>query len=86
MVKAIVDGGGIRPLEPLPADWRDGQPLRVEKADDGDASVSEIDHDFAVLAALCAARDPADEEAMDRAVQEARRQAKHHVRREMGLD
>ena len=34
MVKAVVSRGEIRPLEPLPADWQEGQPLRVEKADD----------------------------------------------------
>ena len=34
MVKAVVRQGEIRPLEPLPADWREGQTLRVEKADD----------------------------------------------------
>jgi hypothetical protein len=30
MVKAVVSCGEIRPLEPLPADWREGQPLRIE--------------------------------------------------------
>lgn len=30
MVKAIVCRGEIRPLEPLPSDWQEGQPLRVE--------------------------------------------------------
>jgi hypothetical protein len=68
--------GEIRPLEPLPADWQEGQPLRVEKADEEEPSVAEIDRDFAVLASLCASRDPADEEQMDRALQEAHRQAK----------
>lgn len=85
MVKAIVSGREIRPLEPLPADWQDGQPLRVEKAEDGDAPVEEINRDFAVLATLCEAGDPADEERLERALQEARRQAKEDVRRHMGL-
>jgi hypothetical protein len=85
MVKAVVDGGGIRPLEPLPTDWEDGQRLRVEKADDDEPSVEEIDRDFAALATLCEASEPADEEALERAMQEARRQAKEHVRRQMGL-
>jgi len=42
MVKAVVSGGEIRPLEPLPADWREGQPLQVEKADDSETPVEEI--------------------------------------------
>lgn len=81
MVKAIVRGGEIRPLEPLPADWQEGQPLRVEKADDGATPVAEIDRDFGALAALCAASEPADEEQLERALQEARHQAKEQVRR-----
>lgn len=41
MLKAVVSRGGIRPLEPLPVDWQEGQPLRVEKAEDGETSVEE---------------------------------------------
>jgi hypothetical protein len=84
MLKAVVSGGGIRPLEPLPADWQEGQQLRVEKAE-GEMSVEDIDRDFAVLAALCEVSEPADEEQLERALQEARRQAKEQVRRHMGL-
>ena len=84
MVKAVVSRGEIRPLEPLPADWQEGQPLRVEK-DDGEMLVEEIDRDFAVLSNLCEASEPADEEQLERALQEARRQAKEQVRRHMGL-
>ena len=83
MVNAVVTGGQIRPLEPLPADWRDGQRVRVEKADDGEPSAEDIDRDFAALAALCESSDPADEAALERAVSEARREAKEQVRREM---
>jgi hypothetical protein len=85
MVKAVVSRGEIRPLEPLPADWQEGQKLRVEKADDGEPSVEEIDRDFSVLANLCETSEPGEEEQLERAVQEARRQAKEQVRRQMGL-
>lgn len=85
MVKAVVSRGEIRPLEPLPADWREGQSLRVEKAEGSEMSVEEIDRDFVVLAALCEASEPADEEQLERALQEARLQAKEQVRRQMGL-
>ncbi len=85
MLKAVVSRGEIRPLEPLPADWQEGQRLRVEKAEDGETSLDEIDRDFAVLASLCETSEPADEEQLDRALQEARRQAKEQVRRQMGL-
>lgn len=85
MLKAVVSRGEIRPLEPLPADWQEGQPLRVEKVDDGEMPVEEIDRDFAVLATLCETSEPADEEQLERALQAARLQAKEQVRRQMGL-
>jgi hypothetical protein len=84
-VKAIASGGAIQPLEPLPADWHEGQALRVEREDERHASVAEIDQDFAVLAVLCDQSEPADEEALQQAIQEAHRHAKELVRRQMGL-
>ena len=86
MVKAVMCCGEIRPLEPLPADWREGQPLRIEKADDSEMSVEEIDRDFADLASLCSESEPANEDQLDWALHDARRQAKEQVRRGMGLN
>jgi hypothetical protein len=85
LVKAIVSGGVIQPLEPLPPDWHDGQELRVEKADENEMSVGQIDQDFAELALLCADSDPSDEEVVREALEQAHRDAKTHVRRQMGL-
>jgi hypothetical protein len=70
MVKAIVSHGGIHPLEPLPADWQEGQQLRVEKAE-GEPTVEEIDRDFALLATMCEASEPVDEMQLERALREA---------------
>jgi hypothetical protein len=84
MVKAIGSHGQIQALEPLPADWPEGQPLRVDKLDDGPL-VEAVDRDFAVLARLCETSEPADEEQLERALHDARRQAKDQVRRRMGL-
>jgi hypothetical protein len=78
------ENDAIRPLEPLPADWQEGQQLRVEKAE-GETPVEAIDRDFALLATLFEASEPADEEQWERALQDARRQAKEKVRRHMGL-
>lgn len=85
IVKAVVNHGAIRSLEPLPGDWREGQALSVEKLEVGDISVEEIDRDFALLAKLCSASDVADEALMQHALDDANRQAKEHVRRQMGL-
>jgi hypothetical protein len=43
VVKAVVSRGEIRPLEPLPVDRQQGQPLRVQKVDDGETPVEKID-------------------------------------------
>ena len=85
MVKAVVIRGEIRPLEPLPADWREGQPLLIEKADDCEMPVEEIDHDFAVLTSLCSESEPADEDRLDRALDDAAPARREEVRRRMGL-
>jgi hypothetical protein len=85
MVKAVVSNGQIRPVEPLPADWQEGQSLRVERADEPEIPAAEIDRDFAVLAKLCEASEPADEKQLEQVLLEARQQAKEQVRRHMGL-
>ena len=82
---AILQNGEIRPLEPLPRDWQEGQRLRVEPAEDGEATPDEIDRDFALLAGLCADSDPDDEERLAQALQEARDQSNAQVRRQMAL-
>jgi hypothetical protein len=76
MLKAIVSHGEIHPLEPLPADWQDGQRLRIEKSDDDETPIEDIDRDFAILATLCESSEPAEEEQLERALQEARHLAK----------
>jgi hypothetical protein len=65
MLKAVVSRGEICPLEPLPLDWQEGQRLRVEKANDGEPPVEEIDRDFAALAALCEASEWTEEEQLE---------------------
>ncbi|MGH7173759.1 MAG: hypothetical protein ACRELG_26045, partial [Gemmataceae bacterium] len=70
MLKAVVSHGEIRPLEPMPVDWQEGQRLRVEKADDHETPLEEIDRDFAVLATLCETSEAEEEEQLERASQE----------------
>jgi len=50
-----------------------------------EAAIAEIDRDFAILTALCETSELADEEQLQRAIQDARDQAKDQVRRSMGL-
>ncbi len=83
MLKVVVIHGEIRLLEPLPADWQEGQRLRIEKADEEETPVEEIDRDFAELEKLCETSVPAEEEQVEQSLQEARRLAKEQVRRQM---
>ncbi len=85
MVKAVMDCGTIRPLEPLPPEWQDGQTLQIEAFDDREMTAAEIERDFAILESLCSSNNPADEEQLESALREAERIAKEQVRREMGL-
>jgi len=85
MPKAILEHGLIRPLEPLPPDWRDGQELRVEKADSTESPAEDIDRDFAELATLCAQGNPDDDAILTQALHDARQISKEQVRRSMGL-
>ena len=57
MLKAVISRGQIRPLEPLPADWQEGQPLRVEKADDDESPAKLVCRDPYVLGAADVIRD-----------------------------
>ena len=85
MVKGVLRCGEIIPIEPLPMEWNDGQPLQIENAEEVADSVERIDRDFAELNSLFATNDPADEEIVERALEEADRRAKEFVRRQMGL-
>jgi hypothetical protein len=85
MPVAVLQNGEIRPLEPLPRDWQEGQRLRVETVEEGEATAEVVDRDFAHLASLCADSDPQDEKRLAQTLQEARDLAKAQVRRRMGL-
>ena len=84
MVRAILEGGVIHPLESLPAHWADGRELVVQEAvdtpsaKDREAWSREVD-------ALAAQIPPEDFERLEEALADADREAKAHVRRQMGL-
>ncbi len=85
VIRAIVEQGRIRPLEPLPSEWVEGRELRVLEAephdgpDEGDRWSREMDK----LAAET--DDPEDWAHIEAALADADIQAKAHVRREMGI-
>jgi hypothetical protein len=80
MLRAVLRKGTIVPLEPLPPKWEEGAALEVAKAD-----VPQVDIDAWAksMNELCADSSAEDEEAMRRAIEEHRQQAKAQTRREI---
>ena len=82
MLKAILQNGAIVPLEPLPQEWKEGTALEVGKAGNG---TIDVDAWAKMMDRLCADSPTDEEERMQAAIDEHRRQAKAQSRREMGL-
>jgi hypothetical protein len=82
MLKAVLRKGVIVPLEPLQVEWEEGAALEVARSD---APALDIDAWAKSMNQLCADSTAEDEEAMRRAIEEHRRQAKAQTAREMGL-
>ena len=73
MLKAVLRKGVVVPLEPLPPEWEEGAALEITKAD---SPPVDIDAWAAFMNLLCANSSGEDEEAMRRAIEEHRQQAK----------
>jgi hypothetical protein len=82
MLKAVLKKGTIVPLEPLPPEWEEGATLEVARVE---APSVDIDAWAQKMSQLCADSQTDDENAMRRAIEEQRREAKERTRREMGL-
>jgi len=82
MLKAILKKGTIVPLDPVPAEWEEGTTLEIEKAD---MATLDIDAWAGSMDRLCADSPVEEEEKMQAAIDEQRRQAKAQTRRDMGL-
>lgn len=84
MIRAIIQNGEIRPIDPLPPDWRDGREVIVEEAER--ASTDDLDEWFRALQLLGPAQyDPGEREQVQMLLNEADEQARALVRLEMGL-
>jgi hypothetical protein len=82
MLKAVLRQGVITPIEPLPPEWEERAVLDIARTD---AAPRDIDAWASTMNQLCADSSLEDEEAMRRAINEHRQQAKVQVRRKMGL-
>lgn len=83
-IEAILKNGHIQPLEPLPADWTDGQELLVEQPDHVTSQVQA--RQWADDLETSTARLPAEEHDRFRhALDEIESESKEAVRRAWGL-
>lgn len=83
MIKAVLENGVIRPVEPLPPDWRDGQELMIEAG--AEPSPGSIDAWADDLERGVARISPEEHERFLRGLEEVERESKEAVRREWGL-
>lgn len=84
IIKAVLRNGHIQPLEPLPADWTEGQKLVVEEPELAGAE-AQIDQWATDLETATAQVPPEEHDRFRQALTEIERESKDSVRREWGL-
>ncbi len=85
MPRAVLRGGIIHLLDPLPSDWKEGQGLWVDATPESDDGPEEIDKWFRELNELCAQGDPEEDKRLQEFLTEIRREARGMARRGAGL-
>ncbi len=85
VIRAVVEHGQIRLLEPLPSDWVEGRELRILDAESGEGPEGMDTWALEMDALTADADDPEDWARVEAALAEADAHAKAYVRREMGL-
>jgi len=84
MIRAVLENGLIRPAEPIPADWQDGQELFVDRRVPA-STTEDIDQWARELDEGARAITPEDVAELERALADIERESKDAVRREWGL-
>jgi predicted DNA-binding antitoxin AbrB/MazE fold protein len=87
MIRAVIEGGVIKPIEPLPHEWSEGRIVGVDLIS-GDETLSDValDNWMRRLNALGSALyEPGEADELQRYLDEADIEAKAYVRNEMGL-
>jgi hypothetical protein len=84
MIRAVVQNGLIRPVDPIPPTWVEGHEVIVEDADF--TSIEDLEAWYLELQKLGPAKyEPGESQRVQAILNEADEQAKAAVRREMGL-
>lgn len=87
MIRAIVRDGVIRPVDPLPPEWGEGQELIVNEVESDSLERAELEAWHHELQALGPARyEPGERERIEAMLVDADEQAKAVIRRDMGLE
>lgn len=84
MVRAILKGGVIQPMSPLPEDWSDGQELMIEEVSPV-PEPKELAAWSAEIDALSSEVPSDDFERIEIALKDADRESKEVVRRQMRI-
>jgi hypothetical protein len=85
VIRAVVEHGQIRLLEPMPSEWVEGRELCILEANSDEVPKERDTWSLEMDALTAEADDPEDWARIDRALAEADEHAKSYVRREMGL-
>jgi hypothetical protein len=86
LIRAVVEEGRLRPLDPLPSEWREGQAVSLEVSAPVDRGLEELDVWAQELAQLGPALyEPGEREQVERTMALADLSAKVQVRSEMGI-
>ena len=86
MIRAIIDKGWLKPLDPLPDSLHEGQEIGVDIVDDDkDLTPEEMDEWLRQCNELAAQGDPAEDAALMAELDRLRAEQKEIMRRRMGL-
>jgi hypothetical protein len=87
MIRALIKNGVLKPLDPLPPEWRDGRTVEITgdvASEEDSEGLDEWYHELEQAIAIDPMT-PDDVRQLEAALAEADRLAKEQVRREMGL-
>ena len=86
MIRAVVEKGWLKPLDPLPASLHEGREVVVAVLDDNrDFSTAEIDDWYKRTNELAAKSDPSEDDALMAELERLRAEQKGIMRQKMGL-
>ncbi len=84
MIRAVLERGLIRPIDPVPAEWPEGTELLIEEAD-LPTDEARLDRWYQAMEELVSECDSSDIEDLQTTLRQIDGEAKDLMRKEMGL-